>query len=294
MLTTIRDSDNNLNIRKMFYENESNVMQLGYDVKDVIINTVTDDGQHIIIFDSVAFGRTLVIDGMVQNSVNTEFIYNEMIVHTALDCQKSPKNVLIIGGGSGLTALQVLKYSCVEHITVCDISDSIVKLSNKYFPGYYISAFDNEKVELVISDGFEYIKKSDKLYDAIIVDCCDPIGLAVPLYTKEFYDTCICHLTKNGALCVQDGTPLFNQGKEEYKNLHEILDSRTDIFYKDLVFTCPMIVGGFYMFTIVTKDFEFNWYDSKHIDYKECKYYDPRLRIQYFLIPNFIKKGLVD
>ena len=69
MLTKIKDLDNDSAIRKMFYEDESGLMQLGYNVDNVILDEITELGQHIIIFDSAAFGRTLVIDGMVNRQL---------------------------------------------------------------------------------------------------------------------------------------------------------------------------------------------------------------------------------
>lgn len=294
MITRINDTDNNSVIRHMFYENESNVMQLGYDMH-VVHKVKTKLGQEVVIFDSVAFGRTLSIDGMVQNSVNTEFIYNEMMVHMPLDCQHNPKSVLVIGGGSGLVVNQILKYDCVEQITLCEISDEIIKLCEKYFPDYYTyELLHNRKVEINISDGYEFIKmQRDK--DAIIVDCCDPIGCATKLYSDVFYNNCIDALSEIGVLCVQVGSPLFGVGKKEYTKLHTFLDSRQDVKYMDLIFTCPMIVGGFYMFTLVTKNNCLLFTQSEHTDeLLDCKYYNPTLRDKYFDIPNFIRDELLE
>ena len=292
MLTKIKDLDNDSAIRKMFYEDESGLMQLGYNVDNVILDEITELGQHITIFDSAAFGRTLVIDGMVQNSVKTEMVYNEMMVHMPLDCMKNPKDVLIIGGGSGLTCLQCLKYDTVQNITLCDISDEIIRISRQYFPDYYTESLRNKKVHIVIEDGFEYVKRNyDR--DAILVDCCDPIGCADVLYHSDFYDSCIKALNETGILCVQNGAPLFENGRKEYQNLHKILEQRKDIKYTDILFTCPMIVGGFYLFTMITKDLSKDWSSSYHLKADDCEYYNPAMRPYYMELPGFIRKFLI-
>lgn len=292
MFIKFNDTDNNLRIRNMFLEDESGVMKLGYDVDNLVFSTTTKSGQCIEIFDSKAWGRTLVIDGMVQNSVETEMFYNEMMVHMALDCLPTPKDVLIIGGGSGLTCRQCLKYTDVKRITLCDISYEIIKLSEQYFPKYYTSALSDERVKVVIADGCEFIK-GERFLDAILVDCCDPIGCAERLYEDSFYEDCISALTPNGVLCVQVGAPLFENGKCEYDRLHSYLKCRMDITYIDVLFTCPMIVGGFYMFTLISKDIGKNWDKSYHILETDCKYYNPNLRKYYMTIPNFIIDRLV-
>lgn len=293
MLTKFRDTDNNLKIRHMFYEDESKVMQLGYDVSEVIYKGMTKMKQEVIIFDSVAFGRTLVIDGMVQNSVNTEFVYNEMMVHMPLDCQLKPESVLIIGGGSGLTVNQVLKYASVRHIDLCDISREIIDLCEQYFPAYYThELLSSELVNIHICDGSEFVKYKTNI-DAIIVDCCDPIGCADVLYSDGFYLDCIHALSDNGILCVQCGSPLFEQGKLEYRNLHNFLNShKYEFAYEDVLFTCPMIVGGYYMFTLISKSPLHDVNESYHMMPHDCEYYNPNFRDQYFEIPNFIKEGL--
>lgn len=295
MLTRLRDTDNNLKIRHMFYEDESRIMQLGYDVSKVVYMGMTKMGQEIIIFDSVAFGRTLVIDGMVQNSVNTEFIYNEMMVHMPLDCQRNPESVLIIGGGSGLTVNQVLKYDCIKNIDLCDISCEIIDLCKQYFPTYYTHELLNSNiVDIHICDGSEFVKYKSNI-DAIIVDCCDPIGCADVLYSADFYLDCIHALSDNGILCVQCGSPLFEQGKLEYRNLHKFLNAHKYEFdYKDVLFTCPMIVGGYYMFTLISKSPLYDVDISYHMTLCDCEYYNPDFRRQYLEIPNFIKCSLVE
>ena len=51
--------------------------------------------QKIEIFDTKEFGRILVLDGRIQLSTNHEFIYHEMLVHSAMFYQPNPKRILI-------------------------------------------------------------------------------------------------------------------------------------------------------------------------------------------------------
>jgi len=287
MILKIYDEENQKE-KLMFFEDESDSMKLGYEVGDILFEQEAECGQKVMIFHHKDLGKTLVIDDIVQSSVNTEFLYNEIMAHITLDCQKDPKRVLIIGGGTGLTMKQVLKYG-VEEATLCDISCEIIEIAEEYEPEA-VEALHDPRAKVVVADGFEYIK-GQKSLDGILVDSCDPVGPAKVLYSDEFYENCIAALSDTGILCVQTGAPLFSAGKQEYRNLMAYLRKRDDIAYKPVIFTCPMIVGGFYMFVVITKNKETDWTAHYHIRPDEVEYYSPELRAQYFDIPNFIRKG---
>ena len=50
-----------------------------------------------------------------------EFVYHEMIAHVPLLTHPNPKRVLIVGGGDGAAAREVLKHPNVEKIILVDI-----------------------------------------------------------------------------------------------------------------------------------------------------------------------------
>lgn len=288
MILKIYDEDNQKE-KLMFFEDESDSMKLGYEIGDILYEREAACGQRVMIFEHKDLGKTLVIDDIVQSSVNTEFLYNEIMAHLTLDCQKAPRRVLIIGGGTGLTMKQALKHP-VDEAVLCDISCEILEIAEEYEPEA-VEALRDPRAKVVIADGFEYVKGQKDL-DGILVDSCDPVGPAKVLYSDEFYQNCIAALSGTGILCVQTGAPLFSAGRQEYRALMRFLRGRDDLAYKPVIFTCPMIVGGFYMFVLVTKNKETDWFAHYHIARDDVEYYDPELRAQYFDIPNFIRKKL--
>ena len=56
-----------------------------------------------------------------------------MLVHPAMQVLKNPKKVLIIGGGDGAVAEEVLKYNFIKNIDLVDIDEEVVKYCTKYF-----------------------------------------------------------------------------------------------------------------------------------------------------------------
>jgi hypothetical protein len=59
--------------------------------------------------DLEPFGRTLLIDGLIQSCQCDEFVYHESLVHPALLAHPNPRSVFIGGGGEGSTAREVRK-----------------------------------------------------------------------------------------------------------------------------------------------------------------------------------------
>jgi thermospermine synthase len=55
--------------------------------------------QAIDIYETVPFGKCLVLDGHMQSATSDEFIYHETLVHTAFLMHPNPKRVFIGGGG---------------------------------------------------------------------------------------------------------------------------------------------------------------------------------------------------
>lgn len=75
-----------------------------------IIHTQKTKFQDLEIFQSENHGKVLVLDGMIQLTENDEFSYQEMITHLPMFSHPNPENVLIIGGGDGGVAREVLKH----------------------------------------------------------------------------------------------------------------------------------------------------------------------------------------
>lgn len=152
-----------------------------------------------------SFGLVLFLDGYAQSSEYDEFIYHESLVHPAMITHSNPKKVLVIGGGEGATIREVLKHDTVERVVMVDIDRELVELAKKYLSKWHMGAFDDPRVELVFTDGKEYIENSREKFDVIILDLTDPIKgtPGVLLYTKEFYENVKRTLNPQGVMVTQ-------------------------------------------------------------------------------------------
>lgn len=130
------------------------------------------------------------LDDVLNVCERDEFIYHEMIVHVPMMVCPNPKRVLIIGGGDGGAAREVLKHENLEKIVMIDIDEVVVNSCKEHLPSINNGAFDDERLELIIGDGIEYINKADdNSFDIIIVDSTDPIpdSCGEVLFSSDFY-----------------------------------------------------------------------------------------------------------
>ncbi len=171
------------------------------------------DHQRLRVIENPTFGRILTLDGVVQVTEADNFIYHEMLTHVPILAHGTAKRVLIVGGGDGGMAREVLKHQSIDQVTMVEIDGGVVDFSKKYLPGISAGAFDDPRLDLVIADGADFMRQNRDDYDVIIVDSTDPIGPGEVLFTDTFYGDAKARLTDGGIIVTQNGVP-FLQGEE--------------------------------------------------------------------------------
>lgn len=142
-----------------------------------------------------------------------------MIVHVPMMICPNPKRVLIIGGGDGGAAREVLKHENLEKFVMIDIDEVVVNTCKEHMPSLNAGAFDDPRLELIIGDGIDYVNKAaDGSFDVIIVDSTDPIpdSCGEVLFTSAFYEQCKRVLSKDGVISTQSIMPM-RYNKEIYQ-----------------------------------------------------------------------------
>ena len=91
-------------------------LYLEIKIKKILINKKSKF-QEIKIFDTQTYGRVLTLDGIIQITEKDEAAYSEMLVHPAIQClSNKASNILIVGGGDGAVAEEILKYTFIKKI----------------------------------------------------------------------------------------------------------------------------------------------------------------------------------
>ncbi len=165
--------------------------------------------QRLRVFQNPRFGRVLTLDGVVQTTEGDEFIYHEMLAHVPILAHGAARRVLIVGGGDGGMAREVLRHASVEHVTMVEIDAGVVEFSRQYLPSLSAGAFDDPRLDLVIADGAEFVAATSRRFDVAIVDSTDPVGPGEVLFTDTFYDRTRRCLTEGGILVTQNGVPFM-------------------------------------------------------------------------------------
>ena len=163
--------------------------------------------QDMYIVETGAYGKALVLDGKWQSCTGDEFLYHEPLVHPAMLRHGAPKRVLILGGGEGATAREVLRWRSVEHVAMVDIDEAVVDACREHLPEMHRGAFDDPRLEVIIDDALNVLDTTKTTWDVIVSDLSDPIeeGPSFKLFTREYFEKARRVLAPEGAFVLQAG-----------------------------------------------------------------------------------------
>ena len=238
--------------------------------------------QELAIYDTIQFGRMLTLDDVIQTTIKDEFVYHEMITHVGLNTHPCPRRVLVIGGGDGGSIREILKHSQVEKATLVEIDGRVVETSKMYLPEISRS-LEDPRLEIIVDDGIEHVRRNKCVYDMIIVDSTDPVGPAVGLFALEFYRNIFESLTGEGLFVAQTESPFFNSDliREVFKNISSVFPVAR------LYLACvPTYPGGMWSFTMGSKKHDPLKADPATLP--DCRYYSPELHKAAFTLPPFV------
>ena len=80
--------------------------------------------QTVDVVETELLGKMLLNDGLIMVTEKDEFVYHDMIAHVPMFTHPNPKKVLVIGGGDGGTAREVLRR--VERCVMVEIDEMVV------------------------------------------------------------------------------------------------------------------------------------------------------------------------
>ncbi|NJR70665.1 MAG: spermidine synthase [Synechococcales cyanobacterium CRU_2_2] len=168
------------------FEDQTENLRLGFRVTQTLLSVQTPY-QKLDVYQTVEFGKLMMLDDKVMLTERDEFFYHEMLVHPALFSHPNPRRVAVIGGGDGGAVREVLKHPSVEEVVWVEIDEAVVEASRNFFPTVSERAFSDARVKLSVAPGEEILPQYSDYFDVLIVDSTDPIGPAVPLFEAPFF-----------------------------------------------------------------------------------------------------------
>lgn len=154
----------------------------------------------------------LYLDGNLQFSSADEYRYHEALVHVPFLYTKKHDRVLILGGGDGLAAREILKYDDVKEIVLVDIDPKMTELcsTNKEICKLNENSLTNPKVKILNEDAYKFVETNQDKFDVIIIDLPDPNNETLnKLYTNVFYNYVKANLTDTGVAVTQSTSPYY-------------------------------------------------------------------------------------
>ena len=252
------------------------------------------DFQKVTVYQTEAYGKMLTIDGMVMTTEKDEYAYHEMIVHVAMQTHPKVKRALIIGGGDGGTARELLRYPGLEEVVMVEIDALVVEASKAHLPNM-AKSFDDPRLNLLIQDGLAYVDQCEpEAFDLVIVDSTDPVGPAEGLFSKSFYQSVYGILAQGGVMVTQSESPRFNEKvfQEIYQVYKEIFGDPYVHCYLAYIPTYPT---GMWSFSYSTKHgagplahfdaVKAEAFSTAH----QLKYYNEAIHQAAFALPGFVK-----
>jgi len=156
----------------------------------------------------------LFINGQTQFSSFDEEKYHEPLVHPALKLTANRSSILVLGGGDGLAAREILKYPDVRSITLVDLDPKMTNLAQTHpvLLNLNKSSLKDGRVHVINKDAAAFLRDDSNLYGAIILDLPDPDTVDLThLYSLGFYREIRRRLIRGGIFVTQATSPYFSE-----------------------------------------------------------------------------------
>ena len=248
--------------------------------------------QDVEVHDSKPFGKLFRLDGHFMTSEKDEFFYHENLVHMAALSHPNPRRALIVGGGDGGSAEELLKHPSMQAVTLAEIDAAVVDISRKHLGNVHRGSLDDPRVDLRIEDGFAYVRGTAEKFDLIVLDLTDPGGPSTPLYTVDFYRACASRLEPGGAMTLHIASPIAHPDR-----IRTGLSSLRQAFplVRPYLASIPLY-GGLWMMACCSATLDPAALPSQEIDrriaeraIRDLQYYNGSVHGAALALPNFVR-----
>jgi spermidine synthase len=248
--------------------------------------------QSVEVHDTTPYGRLFRLDGHFMTSEKDEFFYHENLVHTAAIAHPTPETALIVGGGDGGSAEELLKYPTMKSVTLVEIDLAVVDISKKYLEAVHRGVFGDSRLTVKIEDGLAFVRSASETYDLIVLDLTDPGGPSEPLYTADFYRACAARLNPSGAMTLHIASPVAHPDR-----IRAGIANLRAAFATVTPYLVPIpLYGGLWMMACASATLNPSYLTPLEVDrrialrrIRDLQYYNGDMHRASFALPNFVR-----
>jgi len=247
--------------------------------------------QQIDLFDTPMLGRVLALDGILQTSEADEKYYHEMLVHPALCTAPCIDNVLVIGGGDGGTAREVLRHPGVKRCVMVEIDERVVRACQEHLPALGDGVWDDPRLDLRFADAVNMVGTTDERFDVVILDGSDPVGPSEGLFGRTFYENVKRVLGPDGVFALQSESPtVYEDVFFDIQRMTQEVFGRSQPYFGSVL----LYGAGIWTWTYASQTADPLALNLERVAAIEdrCEIYNAQIHAACFAQPSFIRRRL--
>ena len=249
--------------------------------------------QTLEMLDTPSFGRVMRLDDHFMTSEGEEFFYHECMAHPAAMAHPDPQQVLVIGGGDGGLAEELLKHNTVQRLVLAELDEAVIEVSKAQLQRVHNGVWDDPRLQLQIGDGMAYVDSTTDRFDLILLDLTDPHTPAGSLYSPEALERMRRVLNPGGALVLHLGSPVFHA--EQVRSLSQTLKAT---FAQVACYgTYVPLYGAYWGMAVCSDRLQPTAVSAAQIDERlaargvtDLQYYNADIHGALFALPNYYRK----
>jgi len=219
------------------------------------------------------WGMACYMNGEIQSCEVDEKVYHQAFVDPLMAHSENPRRVMIIGGGEGAMAREVLKWPHVESVVMYEWDREVVECFKASYRQWANGAWEDSRLEIHYDDIFKVVVPGNYPiipYDVILIDLFEPDGH--PEIWSLFSRLASNWLSERGVIGMYAGirdpfTDIhpaeewlsdhrIQKYQEDGMGINYILSNRNVYSYKVFI---PSFFGEAMFLCLVPSDVEPNW-----------------------------------
>ena len=249
--------------------------------------------QTLEMLDTPSFGRVMRLDDHFMTSEGEEFFYHECMAHPAAMAHPDPQQVLVIGGGDGGLAEELLKHNTVQRLVLAELDEAVIEVSKAQLQRVHNGVWDDPRLQLQIGDGMAYVDSTTDRFDLILLDLTDPHTPAGSLYSPEALQRMRRVLNPGGALVLHLGSPVFHA--EQVRALSQTLKAT---FAQVACYgTYVPLYGAYWGMAVCSDSLQPTTVSAAQVEERlatrgvtDLQYYNADIHGALFALPNYYRK----